>query len=135
MANEVQMEEPLGFGRYENFTGAEMLKREDTIAYLVWVYNRTDIQMDSRIVAELVKLGLVSVSLERRNSKDCNTRFDRNPYRKRKAEQAFEIFTANRATIKDESSGDRVAKMIKRYPGFSIIRREIAIIDSLIDRD
>lgn len=135
MANEVQMMEPLGFGRFATFTGAQMLEREDCISYLVWIYNRTDIPMDGRIVSELVKRGLVSLSLQRKNSKDCSARFDRNPERRAAAEAAFETFRANRASINNEASGDRVAKMIKRSPLHSYLLREFRIIASTIDLD
>lgn len=128
MVNEVQMMEPLGFGRFANFTGAQMLERQDAIEYLVWIYNCTDISMDGRVVAELVKHGLVSVSLQRKNSKDCSVRFDRNPDRKARAQQAFKLFQQNRHTIKDESSGDRLAKMITKSPLHSYLVQEMRVV-------
>lgn len=110
MCNEIKMDVKLGFGRYETFTGQQLLEREDGTDYLVWAYTKTDIPMCGRVVAELVKRGLVSLSLNRTNSKDMNHFHD--PL----SLKAFEVFSANRHTIKDEHTGDRVAKMINRWP-------------------
>jgi len=133
MANEVQLTEPLGFGRFENFTGAELLARQDGVEYLVWVYNRTDIPMDARIVNQLIQLGLVSISLQRANSKNCSVRFDSNPSRRSWAEEAFKLFQQNRHTIKDEASGDRVAKMINKSKLHSYLVSEFRIVSKIIE--
>lgn len=114
MATEVCLESVLGFGRFENFTGKELLDRDDGISYLVWVYNRTDIPMDARIVNHLQGLGLISRTMVRSNSKIDGPRHDSNPRNKELAEAAFQAFRASRGMLIDEVTGKRLAETIRR---------------------
>lgn len=68
MANIVQMDEPLTFGKRQGWTGKQLLEDPSGCNYLAWVYENTDIQMDGRIVGVLKLMGLVEFKRIRLNS-------------------------------------------------------------------
>ncbi|MBG89584.1 MAG: hypothetical protein CMO80_22175 [Verrucomicrobiales bacterium] len=68
MANIVQMDEPLTFGKRQGWTGKQLLKDPSGCNYLAWVYNNTDIQIDARIVGVLKLMGLIEFKRIRLNS-------------------------------------------------------------------
>lgn len=67
--NIITLRETIQFGRFRGCTGAELMKSGDGTSYLVWIYNNTDIQIESSIVNTLAAHGLVDMQLKRRNQK------------------------------------------------------------------
>ncbi|UFK26991.1 hypothetical protein [Vibrio phage vB_VpaS_AL-2] len=67
--NIITLRETIQFGRFRGCTGAELMKSSDGTSYLVWIYNNTDIQIESSIVNTLAAHGLVDMQLKRRNQK------------------------------------------------------------------
>lgn len=67
--NIITLRETIQFGRFRGCTGAELMKSCDGTSYLVWIYNNTDIQIESSIVNTLAAHGLVDMQLKRRNQK------------------------------------------------------------------
>lgn len=67
--NIIALRETIQFGRFRGCTGAELMKSGDGTKYLVWVFNNTDIQIESSIVNTLAAQGLVKLDAERRNQK------------------------------------------------------------------
>ncbi|ANO57533.1 hypothetical protein [Vibrio phage vB_VhaS-tm] len=70
MANIVELREKLTFGKHKGLTGQQLLKSGEGTAYLKWLYNNTDIQMDCFVVEALINAGLVDAKLQRRNSRE-----------------------------------------------------------------
>jgi hypothetical protein len=68
MGNCIQLRTEINFGRFKGCTGAELLKSNEGTEYLVWVYEKTDIPLESSIYCTLVSLGLIEPGIERVNS-------------------------------------------------------------------
>ncbi|QEA10918.1 hypothetical protein [Vibrio phage vB_VpS_CA8] len=67
--NIITLRETIQFGRFRGCTGAELMKSSDGTSYLVWIYNNTDIQIESSIVNTLAAHGLVKLDAVRKNQK------------------------------------------------------------------
>lgn len=65
--NEILLEEVIEFGKMRGSTGSEALKSNSS--YICWIYNNTDIPIDSRIVVQLIAQGRIKADVTRVNSK------------------------------------------------------------------
>ncbi len=69
MANIITLNEEITFGKHAGCTGRQLMQNGEGTDYLKWIWNNTDIPMDSHIAHALVSQGLVSRYVERRNSR------------------------------------------------------------------
>lgn len=72
MGNIIELHNELTFGKHKGDTGAELLKSAKGTDYLKWVFNNTDIQIDSGIVNTLSQHGIIDRNIVRLNSLDRN---------------------------------------------------------------
>lgn len=103
MSNEITLDEPLTFSRYEGQTGREMLQTKDGLGFLRWAYSSSDIPMDVRIVNEMIANGAVKPKASRQNSLDQTKR----------NQAAFEVFVTLRPVITNKQMGENVANILR----------------------
>lgn len=67
--NVITLRETIQFGKFRGCTGAQLMKSGEGTSYLVWIFNNTDIQIESSIVNTLAAQGLVKLDAVRKNQK------------------------------------------------------------------